>query len=139
WGIGAAAAGPLFEGGALVGRYDAAKAFRLEEQVRFEETVLGAFHEVSDALIANAKLREVEVQEARAVAALEEAVTVSTQRYQAGQSSYYEVLEAQQQLFPAQTSLARLERDRLLVIVELYKALGGGWKLDDAAFARRVP
>jgi multidrug efflux system outer membrane protein len=137
WSVAASATGPLFEGGALVGRYDQAKALRLEGALRYQETVLGAFRDVSNALIANAKLREVEVQQAHAAAALEEAVTVSTQRYQAGQSSYYEVLEAQQQLFPAQTALARIQRDRLLAIVQLYKALGGGWKLDDEAFAGR--
>jgi multidrug efflux system outer membrane protein len=136
WAIGAQAAGPLFEGGALIGQYDAATAARAEAELRYEQVILGAFHEVSDALIANAKLREVEAQEARAVTALEEAVTIAAQRYQAGQSSYYEVLEAQQQLFPAETALVRTQRDRLLVIVLLYKALGGGWKLDDEAFTR---
>jgi hypothetical protein len=49
-----------------------------------------------------------------------------------GLASYYEVLEAQQQLYPAQTTLAQIRQDRLLAYVRLYKALGGGWSLSDA-------
>ncbi len=66
-------------------------------------------------------------QQARAVASYRDAVEVSTQRYVAGKASYYEVLEAQQQLFPAENSLAQTELNQLLAIVQLYKALGGGW------------
>jgi multidrug efflux system outer membrane protein len=64
------------------------------------------------------------------VAALETAVKLSSERYVAGKASYYEVLEAQQQLFPAELNLARTERDQLLAVVALYKGLGGGWKDD---------
>ena len=62
------------------------------------------------------------------VNALEQAVKLSSERYVAGKASYYEVLEAQQQLFPAQLNLARTKRDQLLALVSLYKALGGGWQ-----------
>ena len=62
--------------------------------------------------------------QAHEVRALEQAVKLSSERYVAGKASYYEVLEAQQQLFPAQLNLARTQRDRLLAIVALYKALG---------------
>ena len=51
-----------------------------------------------------------------------------SERYVAGKASYYEILEAQQQLFPAELNLARTQRDQLLAIVALYKALGGGWQ-----------
>ena len=64
--------------------------------------------------------------QAQKVEASETAVKLSSERYVAGKASYYEVLEAQQQLFPAQLNLARTERDQLLATVELYKALGGG-------------
>jgi multidrug efflux system outer membrane protein len=49
-------------------------------------------------------------------------------RYKEGKASYYEVLEAQQQLFPAENTLSRLEVSRRLAVVQLYKALGGGWE-----------
>ena len=64
--------------------------------------------------------------------ALEDAVTYATDRYRYGRASYYEVLEAQQQLYPAQSTLAQIRRDRLLAYVQLYKALGGGWSLTDS-------
>ena len=64
--------------------------------------------------------------------ALEEAVGHATDRYRYGLASYFEVLEAQQQLYPAQNTLAQIRRDRLLTHVRLYKALGGGWSLADA-------
>jgi multidrug efflux system outer membrane protein len=73
-------------------------------------------------------LAEIRAQQAREVAALEKAVKISTERYIAGKASYYEVLEAQQQLFPTQLNLAGSLRDQQLVIVALYKALGGGWQ-----------
>jgi multidrug efflux system outer membrane protein len=84
--------------------------------------------DVSDALVLREKLGEIRQQQAREVKALDTAVRVSTERYLAGKASYYEVLEAQQQLFPAEISLARTERDQQLAVVSLYKALGGGWK-----------
>jgi len=55
---------------------------------------------------------------------------VSNDRYRAGKASYYEVLEAQQQLFPAENALSQIEASRRLVMVQFYKALGGGWNLD---------
>ena len=58
----------------------------------------------------------------------QEAVDLSLMRYTYGLSSYNEVLEAQQRLFPAQLALAETEISRRVVIVQLYKALGGGWQ-----------
>lgn len=92
--------------------------------------MLTSLKEVSDALIAREKLQQVREQQARAVSAYQEAVTVATQRYVAGKAGYFEVLEAQQQLFPAQNALAQTQLNQLLVVVELYKALGGGWQTD---------
>jgi multidrug efflux system outer membrane protein len=79
-------------------------------------------------LISRQRLDEIREQQTREVSALERAVKLSTERYSAGKASYYEVLEAQQQLFPAELNLARTKRDQLLTVVSLYKALGGGWR-----------
>ena len=127
WGVAAEATGPLFEGGRLVGEYRQAKAARDEARLQYYQTFLTALRDVSDALIARERLEEIRGFQAGEVAALEQAVRVSTNRYVAGKASYYEVLEAQQQLFPAQLNLARTERDQQLAIVALYEALGGGW------------
>lgn len=59
----------------------------------------------------------------------------ATDRYRQGLASYYEVLEAQQQLYPAQNTLAQIRANRLVAYVQLYKALGGGWKVSDADWA----
>lgn len=128
WSIGAEAAGPLFQGGRLVGRYHQTQAARNEAELRYGQTILNAFREVSDSLVAREQLAEIREHQSLQVNALEQAVKVSTQRYVAGKASYYEVLEAQQQLFPAQLNLARTQRDQLLAVVSLYKALGGGWQ-----------
>jgi multidrug efflux system outer membrane protein len=127
WGVAAQGAGSLFEGGRLVGQYRESKAARNEAGLRYRQVVLNAFREVSDALAAREELTEVCAHQAREVAALEAAVRLSSQRYVAGKAGYYELLEAQQQLFPAQLNLARTRRDQLLAVVALYKALGGGW------------
>jgi multidrug efflux system outer membrane protein len=86
---------------------------------------------VATGLAAYQKLEGVENQQARSVAAYQEAVKLATMRYTAGLSSYMEVLEAQQQLYPAENSLSQARLSRLVTLVQLYKALGGGWNLKD--------
>ena len=92
-----------------------------------EKAVLTALGEVSNALIARQKLVQARSAQERAVAALNEAVSVSTERYTAGKSSYYEILEAQQQLFPTEINLARTRLNQYVALIQLYRALGGGW------------
>jgi multidrug efflux system outer membrane protein len=128
WSIAAEVSGPLFEGGRLIGQYRQSKAARDEATLRYRQTALAALRDVSDALSSRERLAEIREQRAVQVKALETAVKLSSERYVAGKASYYEVLEAQQQLFPAELSLARTERDQLLAIVSLYKGLGGGWQ-----------
>ena len=126
WSLGATVAGPIFQGNRLAGEYRQALAERDEAALAYRKTALISFQEVSDALLTREKLEAVRAQQERAVRALREAVKVSMQRYQAGRAAYYEVLEAQQLLFPAETALAETQRDQFLVIVQLYEALGGG-------------
>jgi len=128
WSIAASGAGPLFQGGRLIGQYRQATAAREEALLVYEQTALTALREVSDALISCQRLAEIREQRSRQVSSLETAVKLSSERYIAGKASYYEVLEAQQQLFPSQLALSRTQRDQLLAVVSLYKALGGGWQ-----------
>ncbi len=128
WGAGAGVTGPLFEGGRLVGHYHQARAARDEAALHYRQAALTALREVSDALVSRQRLREVREQQVLEVRALEQAVRLSTERYLAGKATYYEILEAQQQLFPTQLNLSRTERDEQLAVVALYKALGGGWR-----------
>lgn len=120
-------AGPLFHGGALTAKYRQSKAAWEEATLTYEKTCLNAFQEVSNALITREKLDGVREQQARAVKAYVEAVDVSLKRYTAGKASYYEVLQNQQQVYPAERSLAQTQLNQVLTVVQLYKALGGGW------------
>jgi multidrug efflux system outer membrane protein len=135
WSVAASAAGPLFTGGRLKGRYRQAKATWEEVKLQYEDTTLSAFREVSDALISHRRFNEEQVEQADAVNAGRDAVAVATDRYKEGKASYYEVLEAQQQLFPAENTLSQIEVGRRLAVVQLYKALGGGWALKDSEWS----
>src|SRR3954469_22419995 len=84
WGVGAEAAGPLFQGGRVIARYRAAKAARDEAGLRYEQTILNALREVSDALLSREQLADVREHQASEVNALEQAVKLSTERYAAG-------------------------------------------------------
>ncbi|MCX6901510.1 MAG: efflux transporter outer membrane subunit [Verrucomicrobia bacterium] len=128
WSVAANASGPIFQGGRLIAQYRQAKAAWDEARLTYEQTALNALSEVANALIAREKLEAVRQHQARSVRAYQEAVSISMKRYVAGKASYFEVLDAQEQLFPAENSLAQTQLNQLLVIVQLYKALGGGWQ-----------
>lgn len=139
WSTAATFAGPIYYGGALKARQRAAVAHWEDLRNQYEQVAIGAFRDVSNALIAREKLEQVRQHQITAVNAYQDAVTVSLQRYNAGKSGYYEVLAAQEDLYPAELALAQTELDRRLVIVQLYQALGGGWKLADSAWDAPPP
>ena len=132
WAVAAGLTGPIFQGGRILQNYRATLAERDQAILQYQQAVITALREVADSLTALAKLRDAEAGQDRSVKALQEAVALATDRYRFGLASYYEVLEAQQQLFPAQQTLAQIRRDRLTAYVALYKALGGGWQLSDS-------
>jgi multidrug efflux system outer membrane protein len=132
WAVAGMLSGPLLNAGRTLGNYRASVAQWEQAKLQYQQAVLTALREVSDALTALGKLSEAETGQGGAVKALEEAVGHATDRYRQGLANYFEVLEAQQQLYPAQYTLAQIRRDRLLAHVRLYKALGGGWSLTDA-------
>jgi multidrug efflux system outer membrane protein len=136
WSVGVDASGPLFQGGLLKGQHLQARAFWDEARLQYQQTVLRAFHEVSGQLYTRQKYEEARLQRARSVAAYQDAVLVATERYRAGHANYLDILEAQQQLFPDENALARTQLDQLLIIVNLYKSLGGGWNLEDETPAK---
>jgi outer membrane protein, multidrug efflux system len=136
WGIAAGIAGPIFTGGRLKEQYNAQKAFWDQTIAQYKQTVVNAFRETSDALIAQQTLVTERAALQSQVDALRESVDLSLDRYNAGRASYFEVLEAEQQLFPSEDLLAQTQRDQLVAVVNLYKALGGGWNLKDEAWAR---
>ncbi len=133
WSLLSSATGPILTFGQNWYGYEAAKSDWEAARARYEGQVLIALQDVSNALTARVKSTQVRDAQALQVAALSESVRLSTVRYVDGLSNYIEVLDAQQQLFPAELDLARAERDRLVAVVLLYSSLGGGWSYDGAA------
>jgi len=130
WNAGVTLTGPLFQGGQLYAQYKGSKASFEEAKAVYQQSVLTAFQEVSDALISRQKLVDVTFYQAQQVTALSSAVDLATQRYMNGKSGYYEVLEAQQQLYPAQILEVQAQTGEWYALIQLYKALGGGWQND---------
>lgn len=131
WSAAGTLTGPIFQGGRLWSIFQASKAERDAATAAYDQQVLIALREVSDALVRWERLEVSQREQARAVGAYQEAVRLSQVRYWGGLASYFEVLEAQQLLFPAENRLARIELARLISLVDLYKALGGGWSVDE--------
>ena len=119
---------PLFTAGRNRANLEVARVRTRIEVARYEKAIQVAFREVSDALVARATLDEqLEAQTARA-AAEQRRFEISETRYRNGVESYLAVLAAQQDLFAAQQQLIDLRLARLVNVVALYKALGGGWR-----------
>jgi outer membrane protein, multidrug efflux system len=118
---------PIFEGGALVANEQIARARAEQAVAQYRRTVLVALQEVSDALIAyDRDAAEVKGNRDRAAVA-QEYLRLANERFRAGVISYLEVLDAQRQLLSAQLDLNASELNQRLAMVQLYKALGGGW------------
>jgi outer membrane protein, multidrug efflux system len=128
WNVGATMAGPIFQGGQLRAQYKAAKAKFDEAKASYEQSVLVAFQDVSNSLITREKLAERKGYDEQAVTALASSVELATERYLNGRASYYEVLQAQQELYPTQRALTQTQVGELISVVQLYRALGGGWQ-----------
>jgi outer membrane protein, multidrug efflux system len=129
WSAAGELTGPIFKGGLLKAQERQARAAWDESRFQYQSTVLNAFQEVSDALVSRQELAGERLEQERAVAAYKDAVEVANERYRGGQANYYELLQEQQLLFPAQNALTQTLLNQLLASVQLYKALGGGWNV----------
>jgi multidrug efflux system outer membrane protein len=131
WSIAAGLTGPIFQGGRILENYRAAVAVSEQARFQYEQGVIRAFQEVASNLVALDQLASAEAQLARSVKALEKSVELARVRYLYGLSSYFEVLDAEERLYPAQNAQAAVRLNRLLAYVGLYKTLGGGWNVKD--------
>jgi len=131
WAIAAGLTGPIFQGGKILENYRAAEAVWEQAKLQYEQGVVKAFQEVSSNLVALDQLAGADSELARSVKALQKAVELAQIRYLYGLSSYYEVLDAEEKLYPAQNAQAGVRLNRLLAYVGLYKTLGGGWNVKD--------
>src|SRR5579863_590627 len=124
----ASATQPIFEGGALRNNLRYAKSEERQALIGYQQTIQRAFGDVSDALIGYDKYHVVREREEQSVKDLQESVNVSLMRYRGGTATYLEVLDGQRSLFTAELVLARARNNEYQGLVQLYKALGGGWK-----------
>ena len=119
--------GPLLNANALGFQQDVAEAQARQILAQYEQTILVAFKEVEDALVAVQTAREQRQAQREQVEALRSALRLANLRYRGGVTSYIDVLIAKRNLFDAELSLTETHRLHLVSVVQLYKALGGGW------------
>jgi outer membrane protein, multidrug efflux system len=135
WSIVGDVAGPIFTAGRLKNEYRASLAQRDQAKISFEKAVTLAFGEVSTSLSAHEMLGKAYHEQMKSVEAYRESVRLSTIRYDSGLSNYLEIIDAQIQMYPAESSTVTYDLGRKLALVDLYRALGGGWKLNDPQWA----
>ena len=128
WSISGGILQPIFQGWRLFWNYESTIARFDQLLAQYEKAAQNGFREVADALIAIEKLKEVRAEQETQVVALQDASSLSRLRYDTGLANYLEVLIADQDLFDAELELARTRGAELNSVVQLYRALGGGWQ-----------
>ena len=119
---------PIFAGGRLRSGVRLAEAQRDSALIEYQKTIQTAFSEVSDALIAHQRTRESRLEQETLVAALADRKRLAYVRYRGGVDTQLNALDADRSLFEAQLTLAQLRLQEIVSVVQLYKALGGGWQ-----------
>ena len=127
WSYGGGLLGPIFSGGAITGQVRQAEAGQQAALYSYEKTVQGAFADVENALIAQQKSREKLDAQQGLVDALSEYTRLARLQYNGGYVPYSTVLQAEQQLFPAELTLAQDRAEVFGAVVNVYQSLGGGW------------
>jgi outer membrane protein, multidrug efflux system len=128
WSYGAQVSEPIFTGGALRGNLRFAESQQRQELIAYKQVIQLSFRDVSDALIGYQKLHQVRVAQETTVKDLQDSVDTSLRRYRGGITTYLEVLDGQRSLFTAELTLAQARGNEYQSLVQLYKALGGGWQ-----------
>lgn len=128
WSFGGSLVQPIFEGGRLKSNVRLAEAQQQETLLTYQQTIQGAFRDVSDALVAYQKNREFRIQEEKLTDAARDAAQLSEQRFNAGATDYLEVLTNETNYFADELTLAQAQFNELEALVQLYEALGGGWQ-----------
>jgi multidrug efflux system outer membrane protein len=139
WALAAQAVGPILTWGQTWYNWRAFQAADRASVYQYQQSVLRALEDVSDALTAREKVALQRAELEREVDALRESVRLAQVRYVGGLATYVEVLDAQQQLYPAEIFLAEALRDERLALVSIYRALGGGWQEQDALPPPEIP
>jgi len=128
WNFGGTLAQPIFTAGKLRSNFRLTEARQQEFLLGYEQTIQGAFRDVSDSLVAYRKTQEFRQQQELLVASAEDAARLSHMRYNGGVASYLEVLTNETNYFSAELGLVQAQLNERLTLVQLYRALGGGWE-----------
>jgi multidrug efflux system outer membrane protein len=128
WSFGASLSQPIFTAGRLHSEVRLAEARQQTAVLLYQQSIQGAFRNVSDALVSYQKTREFRVQEESLFQSAQDAAHLSHDRYSGGVTGYLEVLTNETNSFSAELGLAQARLNELLALVQLYEALGGGWQ-----------
>ena len=127
WNFTGAVTGPIFTAGLISGQVAQAEAYQLAALANYQQTIQAAFGDVSNALSARQQLIQQVASQQKKVAALRNYARLARLQYDGGYSPYSTVLQAEQQLFPAELILAQASADNAAAVANIYKAMGGGW------------
>ena len=129
WTVAGGLAEPIFDAGRIRSTVRLAEAQQQEAVLVYQQTIQQAFREVSDALVAYRKTREFRLQQELLTQSAQDAARLSESRYQGGATSYLEVLDSDTRYLSAELGLAQARLSELEALVQLYRALGGGWQV----------
>jgi multidrug efflux system outer membrane protein len=135
WSYAGTVSAPIFTGGNIRGQVAIAEARQQQVLFAYRKAIQSAFQEVDDALIADQKSREELAAQTQGLEALRTYTRLARMRYDNGYSSYLEVLDAERALFSAELDYARVRSDTYFALIDLYKAMGGGWVIEASAAA----
>ena len=121
---------PIFTAGAIAGQVEAAEATQQQALFAYQKAIQQGFREVNDALIDQDRTKVQLQAQKRQVAALEEYATIARLRYENGYTSFIEVLDAERSLFNAQLQYTQSQQVEFQAMINLYKAMGGGWVVE---------
>jgi multidrug efflux system outer membrane protein len=128
WSLAGSFTQPIFEGGRLKSNLHFAEAQHEQLLLSYQQTIQGAFRDVSNALVAYRKDREFRIQQEHLFESAQDAARLSRVRFKAGSTDYLEVLTNETNSFSAELGLAQAQGNELVALVQLYQALGGGWQ-----------
>jgi len=128
WNFGPQVSLPIFNAGRVKSGVKFTEAQQRLALTQYQQSIKTAFREVSDALVENRKVKEIRAQQESLVTTLQDRSRLAYLRYQGGVDTQLNALDADRDLFAAELNLAQTRRNELLALVQLYKALGGGWR-----------
>jgi multidrug efflux system outer membrane protein len=135
WAYGGSLLAPIFTAGQIAGQVKVAEAQQQQALLNYQKAIQTAFAEVEDALVEVSKSQERLIVQEKQVDALKRYAYLAQLRYDNGYTSYLEVVDAERSLFNAELTLAQTQGGALVAVVDLYKAMGGGWVTEADALA----